>query len=116
LSDEDRVISGILLKENVVDVAQEKQLVGHVEDLSNEITILEATLKLKRDELKKVNEKRNLFLIDKKEKEERISFIHSLIAKRELYVATQPQQMEEDDKNLHQRLLNLHEVEVTPDL
>ena len=71
-----------------------------------------------------IEEERALFLKDKKDKERRVSFIHSLMSKRELYVAeqemeqkmgVQPQPLSKEEKELQQRLLNL-QVDDTPDL
>ena len=120
LLDEDRIISGILLERNVVDVVQENHLGELVNQLKNDITLLQASLKLKCEELKKVEDERALFLKDKKEKEKRVIFIQSLMGKRELYVAEQKlgeqsQPMTEEDKEFHRRLLTLR-VDNEPDL
>lgn len=124
LLDEDRIISGILLENNKADDVRKKRLKDQVDDLSNDVALLEATLKLKREELKKVEDERTLFLKDEKKKERRVSFIHCLMSKRELIVAQQkmgeqPLAMtkEEEDWNrcLVKRLENL-QVDDTPDL
>ena len=69
LLEEDRIISGILLEQNVVDVAQGTRLGEQEEELSNYISLLEESLKQKREKLKIVKKERALFLKDKKDKD-----------------------------------------------
>ena len=59
------------------DVVQENHLGELVNQLENDITLLQASLKLKCEELKKVENERALFIKDKKEKEKRVIFIQS---------------------------------------
>jgi hypothetical protein len=127
LLEEDRIISGILLEQNVVDVAQGTRLGEQEEALSNDIASLEASLKQKCEELKMVKKERALFLKDKKKKDGRYTFIHRLMWKRQLYVAEQkmgdqPQPLGEEDEefieNTRKRLLRIHgaDPDNTPDL